>query len=441
MKKLFFSGLFLNGIVMVINLVTGILSARGLGPQGRGELALIYQWNGLLVGIFALGLPGAVVYLGKTYEKQRESLLGAYLVTGVTLGLIGLAIGQLLLPRLLTQSPDEVIWLAQLAMFGLPLGVLSDGMSGTLQSINQFNKVMLLRLLVPLGALFIIASLTLAGKYTVSSFVILNFIWSILVATLSLIWVIRLIKPKLTLVWHRIKQLLGKGVQIYGTALVNVFGGSLDQLVISLLLSAYFLGLYTVALSIGTIIPSVIIGSLNVYLWPKLMDMPQHDRQRKVEYTHSILFYVTLVFSLIALIVMPFLLPVVYGTEFAPAIMIGVIFLLIAPLRVGQNIIACYLSTEGKFNQVTIAEVCGLVLGIVTLPFLLPMLGGVGAAVAVVVSTLVKWSYLVWRASKLGLHVAQLFRFRTSAFIQLMESMMKLAAPLQKRMRRQDKAS
>ena len=49
-------------IILSINLATGIISARALGPQGRGELAAIIMWPQFLSYMMNLGLPTSLLY-------------------------------------------------------------------------------------------------------------------------------------------------------------------------------------------------------------------------------------------------------------------------------------------------------------------------------------------------------------------------------------------
>ena len=47
-------------LILAINMGTGIITARFLGPQGRGEQAAIILWPQLLAYLMTLGLPAAL---------------------------------------------------------------------------------------------------------------------------------------------------------------------------------------------------------------------------------------------------------------------------------------------------------------------------------------------------------------------------------------------
>ncbi|MFC5701766.1 lipopolysaccharide biosynthesis protein [Cohnella faecalis] len=404
------SSFVLNIAVMVLNIATGILMARWLGPYGRGEFAAATRWAGLLVGLSAVGLPGAIIYLGKQYRERQRELFGAYLLLGMGFGLLGLLIGEMLLPFLMGGQSKELLQYARIAMLCLPFAVLTDGLIGTLQSLNLFRKVMFLRLMSPIGSLAVIGGLAFAGRIDVPGLIWWNTVlWGLFTFLITLVWVYRTLRPKLSGLKDNVRQLFRNGVKIYGGSLVSIFGGNFDQLVLSLALSPYALGLYAVASSVGGILPSVVFGALNVFLWPKLMDLPREQRQRKVERIHALLFYGTSGATLIGAALLPFALPLLYGHEYEPAVWMGMLMLAAAPVRIGCTVLLNYLNTEGKFHTVSLSEAVSVGTGFAVMMALLSFAGEEAAAIGIVAATVVKWLF-VWIASrKLGIRFGALF--------------------------------
>lgn len=410
MKRIFISSLGVNLFVMVLNVCTGSLTARLLGPFGRGELAVATRWSGLFIMLFTIGLPGAVIYLGKQFTHKQNDYFGAYIILGTLVGLVGFVVGELVLPHLLIKQPPMVLRLAQISMCALPFGVLADGLIGSLQTLNKFNTVLFIRVLNELGTLLVILGLLLFGEYGITHYLVSNIMWSIMIFLVTLVWACLAIKPSFSKLFVHTKQLFMKGFQIYAGSIVNVFGGNLDQLVISLFLSPYTLGLYAVCVSVSGLLPSLITGTVQLFLWPKLMDMDMDDRRRSVELLHSSLFYASLIMTAIMGGLLPVILPLVYGQRYSTAVFMGELLLLSAPMTIGYVVIVNYLSTLGKFNVVTIAEISGLVLGIsVTYP-LSHVWAGVGAAIGVVSTSTIKWLFLMRTSSHHGISKWALLR-------------------------------
>ena len=57
-----------------IGLLTGILVTRWLGPDGRGQLAVIISWPSMLAYLGNLGLPVALTYAAAREPLQRHQL-------------------------------------------------------------------------------------------------------------------------------------------------------------------------------------------------------------------------------------------------------------------------------------------------------------------------------------------------------------------------------
>src|SRR5579871_6639601 len=68
-----------QALILSVNLLTGIVSARSLGPSGRGELAAI-MLPGMLANAMTLGLPSAVTYTFKRHPEQRRALFTAAMI-------------------------------------------------------------------------------------------------------------------------------------------------------------------------------------------------------------------------------------------------------------------------------------------------------------------------------------------------------------------------
>jgi O-antigen/teichoic acid export membrane protein len=421
-KKLFFSGLVVNLLILAINFITGILSARYLGPTGRGELTIIMQWLMLLSGLSAFGLPGAVVYLGKTLSNEKEYFFGAYLIIGPLAGLLGLIAGEVFLPFILGGYSENVLNLLRIMLITLPFVVLADGIIGHLQTLNEYKKIMMFKFSLPLGSLVIVLILIMFNIYNVRNFIITYYLWNMVVLLFLFTTLIRKIKPKFKSVLQYSRQLSKKGVQIFGTVVVGVFSGGLDQIVISMLLSNYVLGLYSVAISIGTIVPSLMIGSLSFYFWPKLMDLNEEERTRKVEDTHSLLFYGSMLICLFGSIATYFLLPVLYGNEYLLSIPMAITLLLVAPFKVAHSILISFMNTKGQFHRITLAEIVGLLSGISAMYILFPVIGNMGAPIGVVVSSLVKWCLMFFWSYKLGITPSNMMTIKPQRLRNLIRS-------------------
>jgi len=94
-------------LILGINVVTGIITARTLGPTGRGEQAAMILWSGFLASTMTLGLPSSLVYNLKRYPEEKSQLLCAALFLSSGLGLAASVIGIVFMPQWLAQYSAE----------------------------------------------------------------------------------------------------------------------------------------------------------------------------------------------------------------------------------------------------------------------------------------------------------------------------------------------
>ena len=97
-----------QGLTLALGVLTGILSARLLGPVRRGEYAAITIWPMGIAGFLAFGINQAVVF----YLGQREINLSEAATALTVIGLIqsaaSVVIGLLVVPVVLAKYSAEV---------------------------------------------------------------------------------------------------------------------------------------------------------------------------------------------------------------------------------------------------------------------------------------------------------------------------------------------
>src|SRR5262245_3477820 len=150
-----------------MTLATGPLQARLLGPQGRGELALVLVVTGLAPAILALGL-GAFLARELSRGQRRGVVLGT--VTGLSLALGGLgALFAYPLSRLFADGDPQVQALIFAGLLLLPIGVAGANLSGAYWGEENWRGWSAMRLLVPSLIVVFYVGLWLVDEFTVVS--------------------------------------------------------------------------------------------------------------------------------------------------------------------------------------------------------------------------------------------------------------------------------
>src|SRR5438477_1670143 len=109
-----------QALILGLGVISGIASARLLGPQGRGELAAITLWPTAFAFLASLGLNQSIVfYTGKKQYTVSEICTASGLI-GFAQGLAVICIGAALMPLLLHKYSPETIRLGLLFLLAAP---------------------------------------------------------------------------------------------------------------------------------------------------------------------------------------------------------------------------------------------------------------------------------------------------------------------------------
>jgi O-antigen/teichoic acid export membrane protein len=283
----------------LIGLVTGMLSARWLGPEGKGLLAVVLLVSGVMAQLATLGLHDAAPYLrNRLGFTDRELFQGFglfYLAWGVPLGFV-IALGMV--------QYGGYFWSYPISLFvGLVCGVLSMSRlagllaKGLLLSESRFRQVALIDLAdgaLP-GLIFLVATVAYGASLTGACLSFL--VASLLVASWGAALVARA---------HAIKgastriRLLSQRMRAYGTwTQLRQTGAMLmsrgDMFLVGRFLGVPAVGLYSVSVTLS----EVLIRAPEAVAWmmmprtASLADPPA--RAMSARYSRIIVFFLTVV--------------------------------------------------------------------------------------------------------------------------------------------------
>lgn len=153
-------------LILATNMGTGIITARALGPDGRGEQAAMALWPQFLAYAMTLGLPAALRYNLKRYPDQKTELFSAALLLSILLGIAATLVGIVFLPQWLSQYSPEVIRFAQWLMLLSPMILLSGNFVAALEATEDFTTANQAQYLAPLMTLVLLGLLAVAQILT-----------------------------------------------------------------------------------------------------------------------------------------------------------------------------------------------------------------------------------------------------------------------------------
>lgn len=398
-----------NVTVLVLNLGSGVVQARALGPEGRGELTIAMLWPSLIAGIGGLGLYEAVAYHTATEGSRRSRVLATALAIGVPQTLALALIGWSILPIVLQGKPPQILSETRFYLWFLPLVPLTLYPQGYLQgrlAMGWFNATVLC---TSAASTALLAALWISHQLTVHSALAAWLAsWAIAVA---LCFVILLKRRDLS--WRPnprlVRPLLWFGVRRQvGTVALLVLQQRLDLIVLSLVVPAAALGTYAVASS-AAMVASTFPLAASFVLYPAFARQTAASLPAAMSMFLLTAVLLTSVVGPVLLVFLPLAVPYVFGPAFESARPLTAL-LTLGYLTRGWNImLAAVISGSGRPFTASLGQAVEFTALAALLAILIPRFGMTGAPTAVLLAAaasficLLGFALFITRLTPLGL--------------------------------------
>lgn len=376
-------------LVFVLNIGTGVIMARLLGPTGRGELSAMMLWPALLAGVFTLGLRPALTYSLAAQRGQSPCLIMAALLLTFCTGLLAAGCGALVIPFGLADYPPQLVTFAQWAMLIVPVTLLLGSAKAVLQARGQFSLYNRNHYVPPLISLIALGTLAASGFLNpiTAAIVMLTPPLPLLVA--NLVWIARTERPRFCEPVRSARELLSYGLRSWGKDVVGTLATEVDRAVLIALVSPAALGLYVVAKHLAK--PMVALSSAVVaVLFPEASRVGTKDAVQLLGRAARLSLAVACALVLPLALAAPPLLQLLYGDAFAASAGPFRILLIDAVLLGFSSILMQAFMGSGRPGVVTVLLVLGLVMNAAGMLILVPVFGISGAALAILISTIVR---------------------------------------------------
>jgi O-antigen/teichoic acid export membrane protein len=383
-----------NAATTAVAFVTAPLQARALGAGGRGDLAAIIVPLSLSSQVLGLAL-GA--YAARELARKRPvgviaGSLGAVLaVVGIAGAGVGIAAAGELADGRHTVHVFLVVGFAL-----LPLSLLVNLLYSMLAGLERWRLLVLTRLLPVVATFVAIVVLYVGDSLTVASAAVTTIASSLL----ALFPLLGLLRGGGRISFSREIARAGTifGLKTWVGGVASLANNRVDQLIMVRAVAPRELGLYAVAVTISGL-PSLVTGALGPPLLTRVAKGEHGLVPRALRLTLSAI----LIADVVAAAVTPFVLPLLFGEEFADAVgMSLVLFAASIPLA-GVTVLASSLVSLGRPGTPSVGEALALVVTVIGLVLLLDPLGGLGAAIASVAAYSVNFAFqLVMTRRRLG---------------------------------------
>jgi O-antigen/teichoic acid export membrane protein len=409
-----------------LGMCTGVISARLLGPHGRGELAAVQTTPTVIATLAMIGMPEALVY----YTAQKRADAGRYLTTASLIALVTsipfVVAGYFAMPFLLhAQSPTN-IWYAQLYLIIAPLWAVVGMMYHPLRGIGAFRAWNILRLTLPFWLLGVLCVAYITGKATpvfvafgtLAGYPVLLFPWLLLL--------LRRLPGSYVPDATKIARMLSFGTPCFLTSLPQILNLRLDQILMAALLPPRDIGLYAVAVAwSAAVLP--LLTAIGSTLLPSIASA--EDRSwaiRRMGESIRMTAALAIIVSLAVALATPLAIPLLFGWKYLASLASALVLVPAAAMLGLSFSLQEALRGLGHPYLVLRAELYGLAVTACSLFLILRPLGILGASLASLLGYTTTTAILLFSASHVsGLSMVTLVVPRGD---EMRRNMLRLAA-------------
>lgn len=360
-------------LIMLLAFGFGILVTRILGPEGRGSLAIALALAGTLIQFGNLGLETAGTYRVSKTPDSLSTLMGNSIAVALGMGCL-LA----LLAGLLGVQMGLAVGLVAALAVSVPFGLLQMFLPGLLLGLNDVRGYNLALLVNRLSGFLLILVLILVQFVTPTLIVWTTVGGGLLATVFSLRRLLARTGSKLKCSIPILREDIHYGVYVY---LINTMAFvvlRVDLFLVDWLMDSAATGHYSIAQSIADmvyVVPSV----LGAILFPRMVKEKDQRKDLAVSYS-LIVFAMVFAMFLVGLPTMAWLIPFVYGQQFAPAASPTLILILAMAFYAAANMVSGYVFAHGRNLACVLIWLGALLANVLGNLILIPIAGLEGAA-------------------------------------------------------------
>jgi len=310
-----------NLVIMVCAALAGVVSARALGPAGRGQLAIAVLWSALIHLLGSTGLHSSFSYHLALWPDRRAALATwlrrvarrqAAAMTAAAAGILWWLHIRLGLSALLTA--EYTTWAAggTIALYG----------AACAQGCQDFARMNAIRLLSGAAPAVLMLAEAAVLRLTPAEAGAAYLVPTWCAAALAWLWLRRMsrVATMLRLAPGEIRMVWSYGWRSLAGLSSLMLNNSSDQIALGLLVPASSLGLYTVAASASSPLP-YLLASLGMVGLPTVTAL---TGPAKAAATRRALRRAVTMLGLTALplaAVLPWAIPMAYGRQYSAAVL------------------------------------------------------------------------------------------------------------------------
>lgn len=312
--------------IQVLTFLTGVLTARLLGPEGRGLLAGAILWPSIFAAFATLGTHQMLSLRAAESSVDRKELVSRGIALALLLGALGMAVGWLLLPLLVPDNEGGMLTLGRVFLLFIPLNILVSQLQAIDLGRRSIRRLNFTRLMLAPVQLFLVCVLWTLGWTEVLYFVVAQLIAN--AVTLAWRWSkesASSVRPCFDGRW--MQALVYDSRSFFFTNVGYLLQTQLDRVFILWMLPVENLGVYVIALGCAGVHMTV-TRSLGLVVFARGVAMELHEAMDDFTRLFRQAVIVSAALSVVIAALLPLAVPMLFGKDFGAAVLPAMILVL-----------------------------------------------------------------------------------------------------------------
>ncbi|MER8680398.1 oligosaccharide flippase family protein [Mesorhizobium sp. M1405] len=292
-----------------------MITARVLGPEGRGILAIIVTWSALFTALVQLPISDAIVLISDPKSKDSVEASGLYISRALSI-LLATLCGVTMYFVMSRYEAVPVVVASLFAFSSSMFGIIGDVYRGILRSRGKFFL---------LQAFYVSQPLIYCGLCLFSFFIATTVNYFIIsqVASIVLIFAIRgiiiSIPVRDSLDWCIGRRLLAVATPLHVSAVVRMFTGQADRFAVVLIGQPEAVGQYAVAITLSSLFGGVFSTAIRSVALPALVNRTDAELSRIILRVMKLTWLASIVGTVVTCLFAPVAAPLLFGKAFVVA--------------------------------------------------------------------------------------------------------------------------
>jgi O-antigen/teichoic acid export membrane protein len=370
-------------LILVGNFIVSIITARILGPEGKGLFAAITVIPGLVLAFSDFGIGHSAAYMVGRKTHRNEEVASSLLVLWILTSLFAVAVTAILYA---VQFGSEYWMLLVLMLLVIPCDLGMRYMKGYLQGkerIGIMNSVDLYRV-----ALNIILVLLLVGVFRtgVMGMLLTTLIMALVICMVCVISVSRDVKLKIRFLKQLSFEMFVKGIAFAAAILMLQLNLRIDLVMLESMTTIYEVGIYSLGTNVAELIWQIPTAVGMVLFARSANSKTVEEAVQRTAKMIRLIVPVLLVAGTIFWGIMPVFVHIVYGAEYLPSVEVIRLLLPGVICMVIVKILHSDISGRGKPLYTVMLVILPLIINLAANWLLIPSYGAAGAAVSSTIS-------------------------------------------------------